>query len=380
MSMTAPSETASNSIAVIVAQNPAIVLVDQGKRDDLYAHIKREVEAHVPDLTTTKGRDAIKSLAFKITRTKTAIDAAGKQLNEEARARIGVVDAARRDARETLDRMAAEVRQPLTEWEEAEKAREAKAKEALAIIADMARVEFTDTAQTVQARIDDLTLLSMNPDVFRDELDAAVAAKDTAVATLQEAHAWLAREEADRIELERLRAEAAERERIEAERRAAEEAERQRVEAERLAEERRAAAEKAEAERIERVRQEAAQAAEREAQRKADAERQAAEQAHAEALAAERRRADEAEAARKAEADRIAKVEADRQAAERVAQAEAKRVADEQAARERNRAHRGKIMGEAKQAIMSCGVEEPVAKAIVLAIVAGTIPHTAIQF
>lgn len=380
MSTTAPSETASNSIAIIVAQNPAIVLVDQGKRDDLYAHIKREVEAHVPDLTTAKGRDAIKSLAFKITRTKTAIDAAGKQLNEEARARIGVVDAARRDARETLDRMAAEVRQPLTDWEEAEKAREAKAKEALAIIADMARVEFTDTAQTVQARIDDLTSLSMNPDVFRDGLEAAVAAKDTAVATLQEAHARLAREEADRAELERLRAEAVERERAEAERRAAEEAERQRVEAERLAEERRAAAEKAEAERIERVRQEAAQAAEREAQRKADAERQAAEQAHAEALAAERRRADEAEAARKAEADRIAKAEADRLAAERASQAEAKRIADEQAARQRNRAHRGKIMGEAKQAIMSCGVEEPIAKAIVLAIVAGTVPHTAIQF
>lgn len=380
MSTTAPSETASNSIAVIVAQNPAIVLIDQGKRDDLYAHIKREVEAHVPDLTTVKGRDAIKSLAFKITRTKTAIDAAGKQLNEEARARIGVVDAARRDARETLDRMAAEVRQPLTDWEEAEKAREAKAKEALAIIADMARVEFTDTAQTVQDRIADLTSLSMNPNVFRDGLDAAVAAKDAAIDTLKEAHARLAREEADRAELERLRAEAVERERAEAERRAAEEAERQRVEAERLAEERRAAAEKAEAERIERVRQEAAQAAEREAQRKADAERQAAERAHAEALAAERRRADEAEAARKAEADRIAKAEADRLAAERAAQAEAKRIADEQAARERNRAHRGKIMGEAKQAIMSCGVEEPIAKAIVLAIVAGTVPHTAIQF
>lgn len=380
MDTAAPSETALNSIAIIVAQNPAIVLVDQSKRDDLYAHIKREVEAHVPDLTTAKGRDAIKSLAFKITRTKTAIDAAGKQLNEEARARIGVVDAARRDARETLDRMAAEVRQPLTEWEDAEKAREAKAKEALAIIADMARVEFTDTAETVQHRIDDLTSLSMNPDVFRDGLDAAVAAKDAAVATLQEAHARLAREEADRAELERLRAEAAERERIEAERRAAEEAERQRVEAERVAEERRVAAEKAEAERIERVRQEAAQAAEREAQRKADAERHAVEQAHAEALAAERRRADEAEAARKAEAGRIAKAEADRLAAERAAQTEAKRIADEQAARERNRAHRGKIMGEAKQAIMSCGVEEPIAKAIVLAIVAGTVPHTAIQF
>lgn len=380
MATAAPRETASNSIAVIVAQNPAVVLIDQGKRDDLYAHIRREVEAHVPDLTTNKGRDAIKSLAFKITRTKTAIDAAGKHLNEEARARIGVVDAARRDARETLDAMAAEVRQPLTEWEEAEKGRVASCRADIEAFKASAKVELGDTAAGIRDRLEDLQRQAIDADRFREMASEAEAAKEASVSALTAAVARLEKEEADRAELERLRAEAAERERQEAERRAAEEAERQRVEAERLAEERRAAAERAEAERIERVRQEAAQAAEREAQRKADEERQAAERAHAEALAAERRRADEAEAARKAEADRIAAAERQRELAERAAQAEAKRIADEQAAREKNRAHRGKIMGEAKAAIISCGVEEAVAKSIVLAIVAGTVPHTTIAF
>ncbi|WP_277750417.1 hypothetical protein [Croceibacterium ferulae] len=42
-------------------------------------------------MTTAKGRKAIASLAAKVARTKTAIDDAGKKLNEEARAKINAV-------------------------------------------------------------------------------------------------------------------------------------------------------------------------------------------------------------------------------------------------------------------------------------------------
>jgi colicin import membrane protein len=55
-----------------------------------------------------------------VTRSKTAIDDAGKKLNEEARAKINAVDAQRRKIREELDALAEEVRKPLTEWEKAE--------------------------------------------------------------------------------------------------------------------------------------------------------------------------------------------------------------------------------------------------------------------
>lgn len=363
------AEATSQSIATIVAHTPAIVLVDAGKRDDLYAHIRREVEAFKPDLTTVKGRDAIKSLAFKITRTKTAIDAAGKQLNEEARTKINVVDAARRDARETLDRLADQVRRPLTDWEEAEKAREAKIVADLASIADMANVTVFDTAATVAETIENLTALCLDPDIFRDAIDRAEGARSNALAALQSAHERLVREESDRAELAKLREEAAERERIEAEMAAAAEAERRQAEDARIAEERRAVAERAEAERMKRAEEAAAQAARDEELRKAREEQGRRDAEHQAALDAERAKAVEAERLCKAEADRIAAIEA-----------EAKRVADEQAKREKNRAHRSSVMGEAKSAIISCGVEEPIAKAIVLAIVAGTVPHTSIQF
>jgi colicin import membrane protein len=54
--------------------------------------MKRETDALDADVTTEKGRKAIASMAYKVARTKTAIDEAGKKLNEEARARINAVD------------------------------------------------------------------------------------------------------------------------------------------------------------------------------------------------------------------------------------------------------------------------------------------------
>lgn len=364
----------TTDIAVVVAHNPAIVLVDEAKRDDLFAHIRREIEAFTPDLSTTKGRDAIKTLAFKITRTKTAIDGAGKQLNEEARAKINVVDAARRDAREKLDAMAAEVRRPLTEWEDAEKARVERGNALIAQLKDAATVTLEDTAATVRERGGAVWNTEISADDIGDDLFAeASAVKQATVVALKTALARLEKEEADRAELEKLRAEAAERERIEAERRAEEEQAAREAEEARIAEERRVAAEKAEADRIARAQQEATAEAQRVADEKAQAERDRIQREHDEQLAAERRRAEEAERAAQAERDRIAAAEAARAA-------EAKRLADEQAAREANKAHRTRVKTAAKQAIMTCGVSEEAAQKIVLAIIAGEVPAVKLEF
>ena len=74
------------SLVAIVAENPVVVLTDQAKFDRFYQEMKRETDAHVADLTTEKGRKAIASLAFKVARTKTAIDEAG--LNQYTRAGV----------------------------------------------------------------------------------------------------------------------------------------------------------------------------------------------------------------------------------------------------------------------------------------------------
>lgn len=352
----------STDIAVIVADNPALILADEGKRDDLLAHIKAEIEKFEPDLTTAKGRDAIKSFAYKITRTKTAIDDAGKKLNEEARARINAVDAARREVREELTGLADQVRRPLTEWEEAEKSRIEECRATIQHFKDAAVVTIADTAETVRTRGADIWRQEIDPDRFRELADEAQAAKDQAVETLKAALDRLTKEEAERAELERLRAEAAERERVEAEKRAAEEAERQRQEAERAEAERKVAAERAEQERIAAAEKAAAERAAREAEERHKAE-----------LAAERERAAEAERAAQAERDRIAAEEAAREEAERCAAAE-------QAQREADQEHRRKIKTAAKEALIECGCSEDVATKVVLAIIAGDVPNVSLRF
>lgn len=360
-------------IVVAVNDNPALVLLDRQRFDQFYDAIKEETDRLVPDLTTEKGRKEIASLAFKVTKTKTAIDAAGKLLKEEAQATVTKVDAARREIRLRLEALSDEVRKPLTEWEAAEAARMATVKEAMDRLQSDGVVSADETGADIEARLTYVRGLTFDAAVFQDWLPLAEKARADAVALLERALERIRREEADRAELERLRAEAAERaerERAEAEARAAAEAaERQRVENERRAAEETEAAQG----RIAAAAKAAEETARAAAEAKADEERVAQQRAHDEALAAEKRRADEAEAAREAEARRNALAEAQAAAA-----AEAQRKADE--ARAADREHRGKVMAAAKQAIMGHGVGESTAKAIVLAIAAGEVPAVSIKF
>lgn len=355
-------ETGTNIIALVEA-TPVLVLTDREKFSAFYEAMKAECDAHTPDLTTERGRKEIASLAYKVARTKTAIDDAGKKLNEEARARINAVDESRREIRQQLDALKDEVRRPLTEWEEAEAARVDKCEQTLVLLRDSAKVGYEETAADVRKRIAHVAGMTFAPEVFQGFAPQAEALRATAIETLTAVADRMDREEAERAELEKLRAEAAEREAAEQAKREADEAERRRAEQERAAEEARQRAEQEERDRI--------AAAEKAAEERVRAE---ADRAHAEALEAERRRADEAERAAQAERDRAAAEEAERN---RVAAAEAA----EQARRDADRAHRSKIMTAAKEAIMEAGpVDEVVAKSIVLAIAAGNVPAISIRF
>ncbi len=64
-------------IVALVEANPVMVLTDKEKFSQFYEEMKRETDAHVPDLTTDKGRKAIASLARRVATTKVLIDDAG---------------------------------------------------------------------------------------------------------------------------------------------------------------------------------------------------------------------------------------------------------------------------------------------------------------
>jgi len=417
-------------VSIYVEANPGSVLLDTSLRERFLAEIGAEIAAHVPDLTTKKGRDAIKSLAYRVAQTKAPIEAAAKALTEDFRKRTAAVNAERKDVLEKLDVLRARARAPLDEWEAAEKDREDKIKEVLDFL-DSARIILaSDTSATLRERLAKVEEIHGNIDF--------VEAKVFALKSLKSGIERLEREEADRAELVELRAMQAERQRLDEERAraeatkaaVAEKAERKRVEGHERAieslrgmindacspfngidlikhilelldemqehgrewQEYRPIYEQTVAEGRVRIASRLAEVIGAEEQRRAAIAQQAAEEAAIaerrkadEAIAAERRRADEAaaEAKRAAEAE-IAKLAAEKQAleqAEAARIAEANRIADEEAARQKDRTHRADVMTAAKMALIATGaVEEEQAKAIIKAIVAGKIPNVSIAF
>ena len=383
--LTPEAEVTAGDLAVLNEKTKVALLTDEKAFEDLLDKIRTEVRAHVPDLTTDKGRKAIASLAHKVTKTKTALDEAGKSLTEDLRKQVKTVDDSRRKIRENLDELRDEARKPLTDWEEAEEARQERVKAALSRLESLTAIQVDDDSDVVALRLEEAEAFAIDPDEFRETAEIAQVAKAKAVETLTTYHARLVQQEADRAELARLQREAEEREKAEAarreeERREREEAERrQREEAEAAEQKRRheeaQARAKAEAEEAaKRAADEAARRAREEAEAQAKAAQEEQDRKHREELAEAERRAEAAEAARKAEAQ----AQAER---ERQEKAKAEAEAEAQRKREADRKHRGSVMGAAKEALMThAGITEEAAKAAVLAIAAGEIPNVSIKF
>jgi len=346
----------------IIAENPVAVFTSDAAYSEFYQKVKAQLAAFVPDVSTAKGRDEIKSMAYKVTRSKTAIDAAGKALNEEARERINAVDAQRRKIRAELDDLAAEVRKPLTEWEAAEEARQEASAIVSARITYLSGIPPISAPQAIADAILELEAIEIDAEVHREVFPLIVRAKSDALASLSAALSAANQREADRAELEQLRRDKEERDA----RDAAERARLAQIEADRLAKE---AADKAEADRKTR------EAAEREA-----ADKRIADEAAEAARAVERKAAADALAAKEAElfAERLKREEAE--AAERKRLDDERRERDAEAQRAADRAHRSKVMKAAKEAIMTCGSDEETARKIVLAIIAGEIPNVRMSF
>ena len=352
------------------------------------------------DTSTAKGRLEIRANAGKVTRSKTALDAAGKALTEEWRAKTSAVNAERKRGVMRLDVLAEDIRQPLTDWEAAEERR----KEQLAARMRDLEPRAATTSDEIRAEIARIEMIDIGPD-WDERREEAIHAQ------IRSVDALLTRFET-KLELERLaaenarlQAEAAERDRIaaleqaERDRLAAEQKEKADAEAQRVADEAekaraaQAAEEEARAKAL-REAQEAEAAEERAKVAREEAARQAAETARlaaeAEAKAASERAAQEAAeeiaaANRRAEAAEAA-ARAEREAAE---QAEAARVAREKAAaeataaREADEAHRAAVRAEIAAMALSLiesRTPEAAAEATADALIAGDIPRCAVQF
>jgi hypothetical protein len=363
---------------IVVEKLTPMAVFAPGGVQDILDKITREVRSTQTDISTKAGREAVASLAYKVARSKTALDEMGKTLVAEWKTKTSAVDAERRTIREKLDELKDEVRKPLTDWEDAEKKRVADHEQTIALIEEMARFDATPSIADVTARLDAfLTLPVRDWEEFAKRGQAAEAAT---TAALERVHAETIKREAEATELARLRAEQIAREQKERDDRiAAAAAERAKQEAEAKAAAEAAAAEertRAEIKKAEDARHAAmlesvrAENERREAQLRADA----AEATRIEQAAQAEREKKEAAAA--AERNRLASIEAERK---RVAN-EAARVAAETAKREANQKHLAKINNDVLAAFVGKGVDPEAGKVLITAIARGEIPHTKISY
>src|SRR4051812_14164349 len=114
-----------NALAIIEEKNVAEYFKPQGL-DPIIEAIRKEVTGIVPDISTKKGREEIASLAYKVAKSKTALDEMGKKLVSGLKEKAKAIDAERSRAWEAVDAIQKGVRQPLTDWENAEKRRVAE--------------------------------------------------------------------------------------------------------------------------------------------------------------------------------------------------------------------------------------------------------------
>ncbi|UIN53581.1 hypothetical protein [Pseudomonas kribbensis] len=362
----------------INAENaPAIYVA--GGLGQFFEAVQAEVTAEVPDLTTRKGRERIASLAAKVSKSKTAVEKPGRDYLKRLKEMPKVVEAELRDFVNKMDALRDATRQPLTDWEQKELARTDAHVDAIQRIKDLAIFDEAPTSGHLASVIADLELLEIGKS-WEEFLAEAAQVKDQTLIKLRGLHAERARHEAEQAELLRLRAEAE----AQAQRDRDAQIAREAAEAEREAAVRREQELRDQAAAAQLAAEQAARDAEAEAERQrlqlqlqAEQAERAAAEAKADRIAAEQRAEQERQAAAlQAERD----IELAREDERRRADAAAAEILRQQREREADQAHKVKIMGAAKEALMSMNITEELAKAIVLKIARREVPNITIQF
>ena len=338
------------------------VFIEGQDIDSTITKIREDAKNLPTDMTVRKNREEVASFAYKVARSKTAVDKAGAALSAEYKEIPKKIDANRRVYKDAFESLQAEVRHPLTEWEQAEEERVVRHKHNVKMLNDYALVDDYATSEQLEAMLQSLSNAIIN-DCFEEFETEAHRAK-------QESHDFLTAKldarlkyEAEQEELEQLRKSAAEQAQKDREAQIAREAaEQARKEAEQAALVER---EKAQRERI------AAEMAIKQAGRDLELAEQIRiaqeNKAKLDAIAAEKRAAEQADAARQAEIDRQ--------------EAETKRTEDERLKREADTKHKGAINRQALADLVEhADITEEQAKLVIKCIAKRLIANVAISY
>ena len=366
---------ATTELATVPPKETALAVYSAANGlDPWLEQIRAEVDKFLsvlPDLTTKKGRDRYASMAHTIAKSKTALDAVGKELSAAQKEVPKRIDAERKRVWDKLELWQKEVRKPLDDWQDAEDRRIDAIKADIELISDQAMNLDGITAADLESRIGSVEAITIEDKWAEFQLDAAKA-KDSTLATLRGALITRKQYEADQAEL--------------AQRRADDEARAQREHDDRI---RKEAAEQAQRDADEAAQRERDQAEQREKALKQQAEEseQKAKQAKADQEAAEQcaERERKESAARQEQAVEQARLDEKKRADDAAAE-----IIRQQDARAADTAHRGKVNRTALEALAQINIaadgkvarflDETEAKAVIAAIIRGHIPAVTLTY
>ena len=269
------NEEATTTI-IEVGDDYSLTVADSGNLQQFFAdgenlqkvadRIETLARGLVADVSTKEGISQIKTAARQIASVKKKVDDLGKTVVAELKALPKIIDKNRADFRERMESLQEEIRRPVTDIEERQKA-----------IDDIKGTHFACAAcnsQELAAKIEELETqrAAVTAEVWKEAYEEVLKAFDAEIGALSTMKSAAEKREEDARRLAELEAKQAEADRIIREQKIKEEAERkarEEAEARAAAEKARLEREKAEAERkaaeAERARQEAEERARREA-------------------------------------------------------------------------------------------------------------------
>jgi len=195
-----------------------------GGLDPYYQQIRAEVLSEVPDLSNKKGIERVKSLAAMVSKSKTKIEKPGREYLKQLKEMPKLIEAELRDWATKMDALRDEVRQPVTDMEEKEKARIANLDFRMKSIKSIAeKITFESASSEIELILNELLSIEVGDD-WQEYKDHAQLLKYSEKEKIESALKTKLQYEEQQAEIDRLRKQKEESDRIERERLIAEQA------------------------------------------------------------------------------------------------------------------------------------------------------------
>lgn len=182
----------------------------EGGIDNIVKMVKSKADLGPIDISNENDREKVRSMAFKVAKTKNALENMGKEFVDQQKKYLKSIDIKRSLLWEQLDGLQKDIRKPLTDFENTEKNRIQEHQDGMESIRKLLYFENEPSVEEIESRIKFCHELEKRD--FQEYNEQMRSIATGAQERLSEKLAQVIKAEEDAAELERLRAEKAQRE------------------------------------------------------------------------------------------------------------------------------------------------------------------------